>query len=46
MVTPAAIGPTYFREAAELIKAAAGSPPDPAKMIAIMGRHGITAARP
>jgi quercetin dioxygenase-like cupin family protein len=42
VVTPAAIGPTYFREAAEVIRAAAGGPPDPAKMVAIMRRHGIT----
>ena len=27
-ITPAAIGPQYFREAAEVIKAAAGGPPD------------------
>jgi quercetin dioxygenase-like cupin family protein len=46
LVTPAAIGPAYFREAAEVIKAAAGAPPDPAKMIAIMRRHGITPAQP
>jgi quercetin dioxygenase-like cupin family protein len=44
VVTPAAIGPAYFREAAEVLRAAAGGPPDPAKMIAIMRRHGITPA--
>lgn len=46
VITPAAIGPDYFREAAEVIKEAAGGPPEAAKMIAIMRRHGITPARP
>lgn len=42
VITPAAIGPQYFREAAEVINAAAGSPPDRAKMAEIMRRHGLT----
>lgn len=46
VITPAAIGPAYFRESAEVIKAAAGGPPDPARMIAVMRRHGLTPARP
>lgn len=46
VITPAAIGPEYFREAAEVIKAAAGGPPDKAKMIEIMLRHGLTPALP
>ena len=46
VVTPAAIGPQYFREAAEVIKAAAGGPPDRAKMAEIMRRHGLTPAPP
>jgi quercetin dioxygenase-like cupin family protein len=46
VVTPAAIGPQYFRESAEVINAAAGGPPDPAKMMAIMQRHGLTPALP
>ena len=46
LVTPAAIGPQYFREAAEVIKAAAGGPPDKAKMVEIMLRHGLTPALP
>ncbi|WP_206035757.1 cupin domain-containing protein [Roseomonas sp. HF4] len=33
VVTPAAIGPTYFREVAEVISASAGGPPDAARMI-------------
>lgn len=45
-ITPAAIGPQYFRESAEVIAAAAGGPPDRAKMIEIMLRHGLTPAPP
>lgn len=44
VITPAAIGPQYFREAAEVIKAAAGGPPDPGKMAEVMRRHGLTPA--
>ena len=43
-VTPAAIGPQYFREVAEVITAAAGGPPDRVKMAEIMRRHGLTPA--
>ena len=46
VITPAAIGPEYFREAAEVINAAAGDPPDRAKMAEIMRRHGLTPAPP
>jgi quercetin dioxygenase-like cupin family protein len=46
VITPAAIGPQYFREVAEVIKAAAGGPPDRAKMAEIMRRHGLTPAAP
>ncbi len=42
MITPAAIGPQYFREAAEVINATAGGPPDRAKLAEIMRRHGLT----
>ena len=44
LITPAAIGPQYFREAAEVINAAAGGPPDRVKMAEIMRRHGLTPA--
>jgi quercetin dioxygenase-like cupin family protein len=43
-ITPAAIGPQYFRESAALIDAAAGGPPDRVKMVEIMRRHGLTPA--
>jgi quercetin dioxygenase-like cupin family protein len=46
VITPAAIGPQYFREAAEAIKAAGGGPPDPKKMAEVMRRHGLTPAPP
>jgi quercetin dioxygenase-like cupin family protein len=46
LITPAAIGPQYFREAAEVIDAAAGGSPDRAKMAEIMRRHGLTPAPP
>lgn len=46
VITPAAIGPQYFRESAEAINAAAGGPPDRAKMTEIMRRHGLTPAPP
>ena len=44
LITPAAIGPQFFREAAEVINAAAGGPPDKAKMVEVMRRHGLTPA--
>ena len=42
VITPAAIGPQYFREVAEVVRAAVGGPPDRAKMMEIMRRHGLT----
>jgi len=44
VITPAAIGPQYFRDSAEVINAAAGGPPDRTKMADIMRRHGLTPA--
>ena len=46
VVTPAAIGPQYFRDAAEVVNAAAGGPPDRAKLAEVMRRHGLTPAPP
>jgi len=43
-ITPAAIGPQFFRESAAVINAAAGGPPDRVKMADIMRRHGLTPA--
>jgi len=45
-ITPAIMGSAYFREAAEVIIAAAGGPPDRAKMMDIFRRHGMTVAAP
>jgi quercetin dioxygenase-like cupin family protein len=44
VVTPGAIGPQYFRDVADVMKAAAGGPPDRAKLMEIMRRNGITPA--
>jgi len=44
VISPAAIGPEYFREMSEVLKAAAGGPPDRTRMIEIMRRHGLTPA--
>jgi quercetin dioxygenase-like cupin family protein len=46
VITPAAIGPQYFREVAEVFDAAAGNPPDRAKLAEIMMRHGLRPAPP
>ena len=46
VITPAIIGPAYFREAAEVISAAAGGPPDRGKMMDVFRRHGMTVAAP
>src|SRR5580704_16587056 len=43
LITPAAIGPQFFRDMAEVAHAA-GDPPDRAKTIEIMLRHGLTPA--
>src|SRR4030095_13427693 len=43
-ITPAAIGPQYFRGAAAVINAASGGPPDRVKIAEIMRRHGLTPA--
>jgi quercetin dioxygenase-like cupin family protein len=43
-ITPAVIGPQFFRESAAVIDAAAGGPPDRVKMAEIMRRHGLTPA--
>lgn len=46
VITPAKLGPEYFREVAELLKQAGGAPPDRAKAAEIMRRHGLTPAAP
>ena len=47
VISPAIMGPAYFREAADVINAAAGGgPPDRVKMIEVFRRHGMTMAAP
>jgi quercetin dioxygenase-like cupin family protein len=46
VISPAAIGPEYFREVAEVARAAAGGAPDRARVMEIMLRHGLTPAPP
>lgn len=41
VITPAGIGPQYFRECAEVINAAVAGPPDRANLAEIMRRHGL-----
>ena len=45
VITPAIMGPEYFREAAELI-GAGGGPPNRTKMMEVFRRHGMTVAEP
>jgi quercetin dioxygenase-like cupin family protein len=44
VITPAQIGPEYFREVAAVLDAAGGGPPDRARMADILRRHGLTPA--
>ena len=46
VITPAIMGPAYFREAAAVIGSAAGGPPDRAQMLEVFRRHGMTLAAP
>jgi mannose-6-phosphate isomerase-like protein (cupin superfamily) len=43
-LSPASIGPAYFREMAEVVNA--GGPPDMQKVLAIMKKHGLEPVRP
>lgn len=44
VLTPGLLGPEFFRDIAEVVKAAAGGPPDVAAIGAVMRRHGLTSA--
>lgn len=46
LISPPVMVPAYFREAAELLGAATGGPPDRAKITAVFQRHGMTVASP
>jgi len=45
MATPGVFGPSYFEKLAKVVAAAQG-PPDPAAIVEVMGRHGLTPAPP
>jgi quercetin dioxygenase-like cupin family protein len=46
IATPGVFGPSYFRDVAQVLAAAAGGPPDLAALAATMRRHGLTPAQP
>jgi quercetin dioxygenase-like cupin family protein len=46
VVSPAIMGPAYFREVVQVLKASAGGPPDPAVMVDVFKRNGMTIAAP
>jgi len=46
IISPAIMGPAYFSEAAEVINATAGGPPDRARMMDVFRRDGMTLAAP
>lgn len=46
VITPAAIGPEFFRESADVLNAAGGGPPDRVKLAAIMRRYGLEPVHP
>jgi len=44
VITPALLGPDFFREAAAVVNA--GGPPDVEKLKAVLARHGLVAVMP
>ena len=46
IATPGVLGPSYFRDVAQVLAAAAGGPPDLAALAETMRRHGLTPAQP
>ncbi len=44
IITPALLGPDFFKEAAAIVNA--GGPPDIEKLKAVMARHGLVPAMP
>jgi len=46
VISPAIMGPAYFREVVDTARASAGGPPDPKAMVALFKRHGMTLAAP
>jgi quercetin dioxygenase-like cupin family protein len=46
VITPAVIGPEYFRQIRQVLVDAAGGPPDVRRIVAIMLAHGLTPVKP
>ena len=46
IITPPIMGPAYFHDVVEVLKASTGGPPDPVKMVDVFKRHGMTIAAP
>jgi quercetin dioxygenase-like cupin family protein len=46
VISPGVLGPAYFRDMGAVIAEAAGGPPDRAKAMEVMRRHGLTPAPP
>jgi len=46
IATPGVFGPSYFRDVAQVLAAAAGGPPDLAALGETMRHHGLTPAQP
>lgn len=44
VITPALLGPDFFKEAAAIVNA--GGPPDANKLNAVMAKHGLVAVNP
>jgi hypothetical protein len=42
IATPGIFGPAYFLDLQDVVRAAAGGPPSPADIAAVMERHGLT----
>ena len=46
VTAPGIMGPQYFHDAVDLMRASSGGPPDPDAMAAVFRRHGMTIAAP
>jgi quercetin dioxygenase-like cupin family protein len=46
IITPPIMGPAYFREVVEVMNSTPGAPPDPARMVELFKRNGMTIAAP
>jgi quercetin dioxygenase-like cupin family protein len=44
VISPAIMGPAYFHDVVDMIRTAAGGPPDPKTVVALFKRHGMTVA--